>query len=109
MASKAGFEIRFPRVEGYTQAVRNRITVDWRSVPSLVLEPGRIPPEVEVKALSITNEGRLTLCGPGRLDQVKLNEFRARHRVQELVFELARALTAEMTAQGGSVPPHVLF
>ena len=23
------FEIRFPRVEGYTQAIRNRVTVDW--------------------------------------------------------------------------------
>src|SRR5262249_17931429 len=109
MPSKAAFEIRFPRVEGYTQAVRNRITVDWRSVPTLPLEPGRIPPELEIKALNINTEGRMTLWGPGRIEQVKLDEFRARHRLQELVFELARALTAEMTTQGGSIPPHVLF
>jgi len=27
-------EIRFPRVEGYTYAVRNRITVDWGQLPT---------------------------------------------------------------------------
>jgi type III restriction enzyme len=31
--AKAQFEIQFPRVEGYTQAIRNRVTVDWGSVP----------------------------------------------------------------------------
>jgi type III restriction enzyme len=46
---KAAFEIRFPRVEGYTRAIRNRITVDWSTVPTLELDPGNIPPEVEVK------------------------------------------------------------
>jgi type III restriction enzyme len=96
--SKAAFEVRFPRVEGYTQKVRNRVMVDWPAVPALVLEPGRIPPEVEVKALSVNNEGRMTLTGPGRIDEVKLNEFRARHRLQQLVFDVAHALTQEMCA-----------
>lgn len=89
--------------------MRNRVTVDWKAVPSLVLYPDRIPPEVEVKALSVTNQGRLTLTGPGRLDQVSLNEYRAGRRVQELVFDLARELTRELTAGGDGVPPHVLF
>ncbi|MCI0460333.1 MAG: hypothetical protein L0Z62_25550 [Gemmataceae bacterium] len=109
LPSKAEYEIRFPRVEGYTQQVRNRVTVDWPSVPALVLEPGRIPPEVEVKALSINNQGRMTLSGPGRLDQVKLDEFRARHRLQGLVFDMARALTIEMCQAGDGVPAHALF
>jgi type III restriction enzyme len=107
--SKAAFEIRFPRVEGYTQQVRNRVTADWPSVPALALEPGRIPPEVEVKALSINNQGRMTLSGPGRIDEVKLNEFRARHRLQQLVFDMARALTVEMCRDGDGVPAHALF
>ncbi len=102
--SKAKYEIRFPRVEGYTQTVRNRVTVDWPAVPALILEPGRIPPEVEVKALSVNNQGRMTLSGPGRLDQVKLDEFRARHRLQQLVFDMARALTLEMCHDGDGVP-----
>jgi hypothetical protein len=45
---KARFEIRYPRVEGYTRAVRNRVTVDWNTVSPLVLDPSQIPPEVDV-------------------------------------------------------------
>jgi type III restriction enzyme len=107
---KDAYEIRFPRVEGYAQAVRNRIAVDWESVPTLDLEPGRIPPEVEVKGLNVNNKGRLSLSGPGRIDEVTLNEFRAKRRIQELVFELARALTRDFLARGHcEVPSHVLF
>jgi hypothetical protein len=86
-ASTAGDDERIER----TQTVRNCVTVDWPSVPALILEPGRIPPEVQVKALSVNNQGRMTLSGPGRIDQVKLDEFRARYRLQELVFDMARA------------------
>jgi type III restriction enzyme len=28
--AKAQLEITFPRVEGYTQAIRNKVMVDWR-------------------------------------------------------------------------------
>ena len=47
---KAQYEIRFPRVEGYSQAIRNRVTVDWSSVAMLRLDPFDIPPEVQMKA-----------------------------------------------------------
>jgi type III restriction enzyme len=108
--SKAGCEIRFPRVEGYTQAIRNRVAVNWESVPPLTLEPGRIPPEVEVKGLHINNHGRLSLSGPGRVDDVTLGEFRAKRRLQELVFDIAQTLTRDYLAQGQcSIPSHVLF
>ncbi len=108
--SKASFEIRFPRIEGYTQAIRNRVTVDWSSVSPLLLEPDRIPPEVEVKGLHVNNQGRLSLSGPGRIDDVTLAEFRAKRRLQELTFDLAATLTRNYVAQGqGSVPAHLLF
>jgi len=108
--AKSEYEIRFPRVEGYTQAIRNRVVVNWESAPSLVLEPGRIPPEVEVKALHATNQGRLSLSGPGRVDDVTLTEFRSKRRLQELIFDLARTLTREYVAQGQcEIPVHVLF
>ncbi|CAN5895830.1 DEAD/DEAH box helicase family protein [soil metagenome] len=107
---KARYEIRFPRVERYTQAIRNRVTVDWASVPRLTLEPGRIPPEVEVKGLNINNRGRLSLSGPGRVDDVTLAEFRNKRRLQELVFDLARSLTRDYLGQGHcNIPAHVLF
>jgi type III restriction enzyme len=108
--SKAEFEIRFPRVEGYTQAIRNRVTVDWPNVPPLRLEPDRIPPEVEVKGLSVSEKGRLSLSGPGRIDEVNLDEFRAKRRLQELVFDLGKTLAEEYLKQGQcTIPTHVLF
>jgi type III restriction enzyme len=108
--AKTQFEITYPRVEGYTQAIRNRVTVDWGSVPSLVLEPGRIPPEVEVKGLHATTRGKLTLSGPGRVDEINLDEFRAKRRMQELVFDLANTIAREYAAQKQcTIPPHKLF
>jgi type III restriction enzyme len=108
--AKAQYEIRLPRVEGYTQAIHNRVVANWENAPSLVLEPGRIPPEVEVKALHVNNTGRLSLSGPGRVDDVTLAEFRSKRRLQELVFDLARSLTRDFLAQGQcEIPAHVLF
>jgi len=110
LPGRARFEIRFPRVEGYRQAIRNRVTVDWASVPSLFLDPFKIPPEVEVKASLQTNSGRPSLTGPGAIQRVDLNPFRSGRRIQELVFEMAGDLTREYV-KGGSceAPAHVLF
>jgi type III restriction enzyme len=110
LPERAGLEIRFPRVEGYTQAIRSRVAVDWDKMPRLVLEPGRIPSEVEVKGLHPTNTGRLSLSGPGRLDQVGLDGFRRARRLQELVFDVAGHLTKLFREQRGcEVPAHSLF
>ncbi|MBZ5719624.1 MAG: DEAD/DEAH box helicase family protein [Acidobacteriia bacterium] len=110
LPNRAQYEIRFPRVEGYTQAIRNRITIDWASVPSLVLQPDRIPPEVEMKGLNVNNMGRLSLSGPGRASDVSLKEFREKRRLQELTFDLAKSFTRDCLAQPQcTVPSHVLF
>ena len=110
LPAKSRFEIKFPRVEGYTQAVRNRITVDWELAPPFIIDPHRIPPEVEMKGLHHNTAGRMTLTGPGRIDEVSLKTFRASHRLQEVVFDIARSLTRDYTQQSAcTVPPHVLF
>src|SRR5579862_3380849 len=82
LPGRAALEIKFPRVEGYRQAIRNRVRVDWNSIAPLWLDPGRIPPEVEVKASLHTNNGRPTLTGPGAIQRVDLNPFRAGSRIQ---------------------------
>lgn len=109
--AKEAYEIRFPRVEGYTQVVRGRMAVDWSAVPPLVIDPGRIASEVEMKASLPTNRGRPTMLGPGRMERASLQAFRAGHRVQEMVFDLAAALTREILGEqvNRQVPPHVLF
>jgi type III restriction enzyme len=110
LPNRRHLEIQFPRVEGYRQAIRNRITLDWKKVPPLVLKPDQIPPEVQMKGLHVSNTGKLSLRGPGKLSDVSLKEFRAQHRMQELVFDLARAITKHYLAQQHcTVPPHVLF
>ena len=107
---KGAYEIQFPRVEGYRQAIRNRVTVDWRAVAGLVLDPMKIPPEVEVKAALPNNKGRPSLTGPGKLERVDLNPYRSGYRLQQLVFDLAADLTRDYVAQPGcQAPAHVLF
>ncbi len=57
LSSKASYEIEYPRVEGYTQAIRNRLTVDWSSIAPLVLDPGSIPPVVDMKHGMFSEKG----------------------------------------------------
>ena len=110
LPAKSSYEITFPRVEGYTQAIRNSVTVNWQRVFPQVLDPARIPPEVEVKGLHVNDQGRLSLSGPGQVRGITLVEFRAKRRIQELVFDLARTLTRDYVGQRQcSVPAHKLF
>lgn len=107
---KEQYRIVFPRVEGYTQAIRNRVTVDWNSESAVPLDPLNIPPEVQMKASLPSNSGRPSLSGPGQLEDVSLNPFRAQRRKQELIFELAASLTREYVSQKQSaLSSHVLF
>jgi len=104
------YKIVFPRVDGYTRAIRNRITADWENLPRLSLDPTRIPPEVQMKDMLPNNQGRPSAYGPGGEVRLDLNPYRKGRRVQELAFELAAALTKELAGQGGcDLPAHVLF
>ena len=110
LPEKTEFEISFPRVDGYTRAIRNRVSVTWESVPRLELTPDKIPPEVEMKGGLPNNQGRPSLNGPGRLENVDLNPYRSTRRYQELVFEMAAALTRDYCSQADCIAPaHVLF
>ncbi|MGQ0618298.1 MAG: BPTD_3080 family restriction endonuclease [Panacagrimonas sp.] len=111
LPAKAAYRISFPRVEGYTAAIRNRVTVGaWDLLPSMKLDPVAIPPEVKMKAALPANSGRPTLSGPGALADVTLNPFRREKREQELAFELAADLTRQYAQQSaGRVPAQVLF
>jgi type III restriction enzyme len=110
LPTRAALEIHFPRVEGYRQAIRNRLTVRWESLAPVVLDPFKIPPEVEMKAGLPNNAGRYTLSGPGRIESLDLNPYRKGRRLQELAFELARDLTRDYLRQSDNhAPAHILF
>ncbi|MCD6296122.1 MAG: type III restriction endonuclease subunit R, partial [Deltaproteobacteria bacterium] len=107
---KENFRVVFPRVEGYTQAIRNRVAVNWDDEPVVPLDPMNIPPEVQMKAAIPNNSGRPSLMGPGKLEDVTLNPFRSHRRRQELIFELATTLARDYTSQGNcELPAHALF
>jgi type III restriction enzyme len=104
------FEIRFPRVIGYTQAVRNRVTVDWSHVPRLVLTPGELPTTVDVGALAQTDTGRITTTRFGAVREITLEPFRSGVRVQQGAFRMARDLTQQYLGVAETkLPAHVLF
>jgi type III restriction enzyme len=110
LPGRSHLAIQFPRVEGYRQAIRNRIAVNWEHIAPLWLDPGKIPPEVDIKASLPTNSGRPSLSGPGKLQRVDLSPYRSTRRMQELVFEMAGDLTREYVSGGASeAPAHVLF
>ena len=107
---RARFEIKYPRVQGYRQAIRNRVTVNWDSIAPLALDPLNIPPEAEMKAALPNNRGRHTLSGPGGIERVDLNPYRKSLRFQQLVFDMAAALTRDYVAQPScEAPAQVLF
>jgi type III restriction enzyme len=107
---RAAYRIRFPRVEGYRQAVRSRIAVAWDRPARIPLDPTNIPTEIQMKAFLPNNKGRPSLFGPGVVAEATLNPYRAHGRIQELIFDLARDLTRGYVAQAEcEAPAHVLF
>jgi type III restriction enzyme len=110
LPGRKDLEIRFPRVEGYRQAIRNRVTVDWKSIAPLRLDPMQVPPEIQMKAHLPLNQGRPSVLGPGALEDVTLNPYRQGRRLQELSFLLAKDLTRTFSAHESClVPPQALF
>lgn len=103
-------EIRFPRVEGYTFEPSSTVSFEWDAIPALLLDPTRIPPEVQMKAGLPTNQGRPTIYGPGKLDMASLDAYRAEHRLQSRVALAAKELIRIYREQtGDTLHPSVLY
>lgn len=110
LPERKSFEIQFPRVVGYTQAVRNRVAVDWARMPRLVLKPGELPTTVDVGALTQTATGQITTARFGAVREVSMVAYRTGMRFQEGVFRMASELTKQYTEVAETkLPAHVLF
>jgi type III restriction enzyme len=109
LPSKAEYEIRFPRVEGYQQAIRNRVAVSWDQVAPVVVDPMKVPDEVRLKT-TILNHGRPSFSEPGGAVTLNLGAWRAETRVQQQEFEMAAVLTREYAQlETCEAPAQVLF
>jgi type III restriction enzyme len=109
--SRREYEIRFPRVEGYTQAVRNRVAVrDWNAVPTLKIVEGDYPQFVETQPYAVDASGTAGARGPGRSRELSMDPYDQGLRVQRGIFQMAAGLTQSYLTQAqGAVPAHVLF
>lgn len=108
LAERARYAINFPRVEGYTQSLRNELKVDWSVVPVLEIDPEQVPSEVDLRPAIPTRRAIPSLYGPGRTERATLEPYLAEMRAQELVFDIAAALTSEFSARHG-LPAHIVF
>jgi type III restriction enzyme len=110
LPQRDSYRIVFPRVEGYSFVLSGKIDIDWQRVPSLVIDPTKIPDEVITKGLSWTQDGRPTLYGPGKTEHDTLRQWRKTHRRQELEYDLASVVAGKFVGSNRStVPLHKLF
>ncbi len=110
LPERAAFEIQFPRVDGYTQAVRNRVAIDWATVAELVIDPADIPPEVYMAGGIPDARGSVKPIAPDRVRELALAPYLAKHTLQQKVFLAATALTKTyIDTWKSSLPAHVLF
>ena len=107
---KVQYEIAFPVVEGYVDPGVTQLSVDWARVPKQVLDSADTPDATLVRGLA-HQDGALAAYGPGSPELVSLEAWRARVRVQQVAFMIARELTKTWLAErgGSGVPTHVLF
>ena len=98
LPEKAAFEIKYPRVEGYRQAIRNHVTIDWSAATDSDYRPdGTHCLKSKSKGPLPSNQGK-TFAFRTRESSRRsiLNPFRSGRRFQELVFDMAARADARI-------------
>ncbi len=107
LPERAKLEIQFPRVDGFVVRANRNLTIDWRQVDAIKIDPTRLPVAVEMKAGLPATDGSPLVGAPGRVVEVTLAEFRLHNRLQTQALRAAHELLREY-ARRTEVEPAVL-
>ena len=107
MPERVQYQICFPRVCGYRQEVRQRITLSPDAAPTKI--SGNLTPTTVDMAAGWYSYSRPTLGGPGDFASVTLEEFRRQVRLQQLMFYLATHIAEQYVNQSPSISMQSLF
>ncbi len=100
LKERENFEITFPRVEGYVFDVKQRIKVNLKDIPYLLLNPNQAPTEVVSKPQVGYRFGRPDRLGPGKEVIHDRNPFHIEKRLQATVYEIAAELANRLKEKG---------
>ena len=107
LPERAKLEIKFPRVEGYTVRGSQEPSIPdtaWQAIKQIEIDPTEIPPQVTMKAGLPGSDGRPTISGPGRIDNITLAAWREEYREQTQVAYAARDLLRQYLSRTATAP-----
>lgn len=96
LSERKNLEITFPRVEGYVFDVHQKIRIDLKSIPYLIIDPTSEPTEVMVKPVSAYSIGQPSRLGPGKEVRHDRNPFHKEKRLQTTIYEITQELTQRL-------------
>ena len=105
LPERAGYEIRFPIVEGYAFALKkNEIKADIKAMESLLIEPERTPTAVYVKPAVGYETGTPSTLGPGEAILQDREAYYQSTHIQAIKFEIARQIVWNLVGDSKSHP-----
>ncbi|HTW90181.1 MAG TPA: DEAD/DEAH box helicase family protein [bacterium] len=99
LKERKGFEITFPRVEGFVFDVKSRIRAKLDDIPYLMVDPSKEPTWVAVKPAGGYRVGRPDRSGPGKVALHDRNPFHQEKRLQATVYEIAAELAMRLKSK----------
>jgi type III restriction enzyme len=104
LPERAGYEIKFPVVEGFVFALRrNVITADIDAIERLRIEPEVEPTAVFVKPRVAYEVGAPSLAGPGGFEVQDRTTYYESTHFQTIEFEMTRQIVAALVGDGRGV------
>ncbi len=101
LQERAGFEIRFPNVEGYVYALkRPSIRADFSRTERVVVEPYDTPTATFLRIIPGYIEGATHGSGLGEFVEHNRQEYYKQFHLQEIEFEIARSIVATLVGEG---------